>query len=159
MPRPRIISPENRNLKHVELDEGDWIKLRTRLDYGEASDLYDATYRSNVGTGERNTQRVMQMGRFNIDRILIYTHSWSFMDDKNQPIPVSADSIRRLDTETTEQIHDAINTIDTENARTEEAAKKLAAPAPPVSPVPSPAQSTPSLVSISHNERSESEQN
>lgn len=158
MPRPRITSPENRDLKHVELDEGDWIKLRKKLEYGEASDLYDATYRSNVGTGERNTQRVMQMGRFNIDRILIYTHSWSFMDDKNQPIPVSADSIRRLDTETTEQIHDAINAIETEKNRQDEEAKKSDAPAPPVSLVSSPAQSTPSLVSISHNERSGSEQ-
>lgn len=124
MPRPRIIAPENRKNKRVDLDEGDWVVLKTKLDYGESSDLYDATYRSNVGTGDRNTQRVMQMGRFNIDRILLYVMSWSFIDDKNQPIPVSADSIRRLDTETSMAIHDAITAIETENDRIEADLKK-----------------------------------
>jgi hypothetical protein len=155
MPRPRVISPENRNLKHVELDEGDWIKLKTKLEYGEASDLYDATYRSNVGTGERNTQRVMNMGRFNIDRILLYMHSWSFMDDKNQPVPVSADSIRRLDTETTDQIHDAINAIETENSRKEQDAKKSDAARPMESTSSPPVSLVPSQVSGSPTERSE----
>lgn len=124
MPRPRSVSPENRSIKHVELDEGDWVKLKTKLDYGESSDLYDATYRSNVGTGDRATQRVMQMGRFNIDRLLIYIHSWSFMDDKNQPITLSAEAVRRLDTDTSLAIHDAISVIEAENARTEEVSKK-----------------------------------
>lgn len=158
MPRPRIISPENRDVEHVELDEGDWIKLKRKLDYGESSDLYDATYRSNVGTGDRSTQRVMQMGRFNIDRILIYTHSWSLMDDKNQPIPVSADSIRRLDTETTEQIHEAINNIEAVNNRAEQAAKNSVPAQPVASHGPSPAPSSPSLVSTFPSERSGSEQ-
>lgn len=154
MPRPRIISPENRVTKRVDLDDGDWVVLKTKLDYGESSDLYDATYRSNVGTGDRATQRVLQMGRFNIDRILVYVMSWSFIDDKNQPIPVSADSIRRLDTETTMAIHDAINVIEAENERTESEAKK-SQPVQAGSNKSSGEQSPRSLVSISQAERSE----
>lgn len=157
MPRARIISAENRNVKHVILEDGDWIKLKTKLNYGEASDLYDATYRSNVGGGERGTQRVMQMGRFNIDRILIYTMSWSFLDDKNNSIPVSAESIRQLDTETTEAIHEAINAIEADGARIEAEGKK---PAEPLGSTNGSADSsTKSPVSLSPTARSESGQN
>lgn len=134
MSRPRVVSPENRDVAHVELDEGDWVKLKRKLDYGESSDLYDATYRSNVGTGDRNTQRVMNMGRFNIDRILLYVHSWSFLDDKNQPLTVTPETIRRLDMETANKIHDAINAIEAENDRRETEAKKSQAGERPVEP-------------------------
>lgn len=143
MSRPRIISPDKRLHKHIELDEGDWVNLKTKLDYGESSDLYDATYRSNVGTGERNTQRVMNMGRFNIDRLLIYILAWSFTDDNDQPVSVSAETIRRLDMETANKIHDAINAIETENDRKEAETKKSPAGERPAD---SNGQSRPSLV-------------
>lgn len=117
MARPRAVSAKNRPYKHVELSDGDWINIKVKLNYGEASELYDATYRSNVGSGDRGTQRVLQMARFNVDRILIYTRDWSFIDDENNPLPVSAESIRALDTETTDEIHAAINAVEAESER------------------------------------------
>lgn len=124
MPRPRVISAKNRPFKHVELSEGDWINLKQKLNYGEASDLYDATYRSGVGGGaQRGTQREVRMSEFNMQRIFIYTLAWSFVDDENKPLPLTPDTIRQLDTETTEEIHAAINDIENENAAKESEGK------------------------------------
>ena len=141
MPRSRAVGAARRPFKHVELDEGDWIDLKQKLDYGESSDLYDATYRSNVGTGDRSTTREVRMTRFNIDRILIYTMRWSFIDDEQKPIPLSADGVRSLDFETSEAIHKAINDIEAENARASETQVKNGRNET-ASPRPSPGSST-----------------
>ena len=121
MPRPRAISAKNRPYKHVELSDGDWINLKQKLNYGEASELYDATYRSGVGGAERGAAREVRMSVFNIQRIFIYTLEWSFIDDENKPLPLSAESIRDLDTETTEEIHKAISDLEAENDRAAQA--------------------------------------
>lgn len=124
MPRPRVVSAGKRPYKHVELSDGDWINLKRKLDAGEAGELYDATYRSNVTGGDRTTSREIRMSRFQLDRIFIYVMDWSFIDDENKPLPLTIDNVRRLDLETTEEIHDAISTLEEENTRVENEAKK-----------------------------------
>lgn len=126
MPRPRAVSAKNRPHKHVELSDGDWINLKQKLNYGEASELYDATYRSGVGAN-RDTQREVRMSEFNIQRIFIYTLDWSFIDDENKRLPLSVESIRLLDMETSEEIHNAINAVEAENDRQEREGKQVAA--------------------------------
>lgn len=141
MPRPRVVSAKNRPFKHVELSDGDWINLKLKLDYGESSELYDATYRSSIG-GDRGTAREVRMSRFNMDRIFIYTLEWSFIDDENRPLPLSVASIMRLDTETTEEIHAAINALEAEQDRIESEAKR-GVPTTATAPTPTPLQVVP----------------
>jgi hypothetical protein len=167
MPRPRVISAKNRPFKHVELSDGDWINLKVKLNYGESSDLYDATYKSAIG-GDRGTAREVRMSQFNMNRIFIYTLEWSFIDDEQKPLPLSVASIMLLDMETTEEIHNAINAMEAEQERIDNAAKR-GAPVPAVAPTapvpvaavpatatnsPSPVSSPPSQVSASPPERS-----
>lgn len=134
MPRPRVVSAGKRPYKHVALSDGDWINLKRKLNAGEAGELYDATYRSNVGSSERSTVREVRMSRFQLDRMFFYILEWSFIDDENKPLPLTAENIRLLDLETTEEIHAAITELEEENTRLENEAKKakevVAAPAP-----------------------------
>lgn len=156
MPRPRTISAKNRPYKHVELSDGDWINLKQKLNYGEASELYDATYRSGLGVSGRTTQREVRMSEFNIQRIFIYTLAWSFIDDENKPLPLTVESIRSLDTETTEEIHAAINALEAENDRIEQEAKAPGNGASTAgTPVPSAISSPVTPVSASPADRSE----
>lgn len=119
MPRSRAVSAKNRPFKHVELTDGDWINLKRKLNYGEASDLYDATYRSSVGGAEMVTAREVKMSTFNVQRIMLYTLDWSFIDDENKSLPISVESIRALDTETTLEIHNAITDLENEVSKEE----------------------------------------
>lgn len=128
MPRPRAINPKNRQHKHVELSDGDWVNIKQRLNYGEASELYDATYRSGVGSTQRGTAREVRMSEFNIQRLFIYVLAWSFIDDENKPLPLTVESIRMLDLATTEEIHEAINAIEAENDRLDQEGKLGVAP-------------------------------
>lgn len=161
MPRPRTVSAKNRPFKHVELSDGDWINLKLKLNYGESSELYDATYKSSIG-GDRGTAREVRMSRFNMDRIFIYTLEWSFIDDENKALPLTINNIMLLDTDTTEEIHAAINTLEAEQDRLETEAKRGATTPPPaVPPVPEVAaapmaMSKPSLVSSPPQQDSDS---
>jgi hypothetical protein len=119
VPRPRTVSAKNRPYKHVELSEGDWINIKRKLNYGEASDLYDATYRSSVGGAEVTTAREVRMSVFNVQRIMLYILDWSFIDDENKSLPISVESIRALDQETTLEIHTAITDVENEVAQEE----------------------------------------
>lgn len=133
MPRPRVVSAKNRPYTHVELSDGDWVNIKNKLNSGEAGELYDATYRSNVGSGDRSTTREMKMSVFNNTRILLYVLEWSFIDDEKKPLAVSIETIRALDTETTEELHEAITTVEVEQTRLENEAKRAAGVGAPTS--------------------------
>lgn len=117
MPRPRVVSAKNRPFKHVVLSDDDWINLKQKLNYGEASQLYDATYRSSVGGAQDNTAREVRMSEFNLQRIMLYTLEWSFVDDEMKPLALNAANVGRLDPDTANEIHDAITAIEEENNR------------------------------------------
>lgn len=119
MPRPRVISAKNRPTTHVELSDGDWVNLKQKLDYGEASVLYDATYRSNMASPDPTTSREVRMAVFNTQRILLYVMEWSFIDDEHKPLPVNAENIRRLDSETANELHEAITAVEEATSRAE----------------------------------------
>lgn len=136
MPRPRVVSAKNRPITHVDLSDGDWVNLKQKLDYGEASILYDATYRSNMASPDPTASREVKMAVFNTQRILLYVMDWSFIDDENKPLAVSAENIRRLDSETANELHEAITAVEEATTRAE---KERATPnVPAASEVPAP---------------------
>lgn len=91
----------------LPLSEGDWIRVKKQLSYGEQQAMAMSQFRSrrDLEGGEQET--IIDLRRFNITRFCAWIVEWSFVDSKDNPVEVSEDSVAALSLDTAREI-DAI---------------------------------------------------
>ena len=102
MPRCRFVEPV---VTRLALTEGDWIEVKRDLNTGEQRAMFVAM-RTRYAPGEMpmvNPQMVTTA------RLLAYLVAWSFRDQNDKPVEVSAGAIDSLDTRTFNELRDALD--------------------------------------------------
>ncbi len=131
MSRNRFVDPES---KRLSISDGDFVDVKLRLNHGEREDFFATIAPFDTSGNAKLDRHVLRTAR-----LVTWVVGWSLAKD-GKPVPMSADmsvdqrtaTIRRLDTETFDEIHKAI--IEHEAAVDEErAAEKNAQSATPAS--------------------------
>ena len=111
----------SRATARLDLSEGDWIEVKTRLSFGEEGDL------SNAYIGKMtNLDNAVDAGlgldfaRGQVERLAIWLTDWSFHDENDKPVKLTRDAIKNLDPDTVAEIDAALDA----HVEAMEAAKK-----------------------------------
>ena len=109
MPRNRFVIPETVRL---DLSEGDWVEVKSRLSYGEQQRLAGGalrTRRSLVGTGNEDFELSVDMEAYDVLRLSTWIADWSFCNSAGKQVPVSPEAIAALDPDTAAEIDEALS--------------------------------------------------
>lgn len=137
MSKNRFVSPV---VVRLPLSEDDWVEVKERLSFGEAQAL-NAAGLTRASTGPANGHAPtaddfgleIDMARWAVERVYAWLVDWSFRDAEGRPVKLSRDAVRALDSETAQEIQDA---LDRHVAAQEEA--KKASGGRPTTGAPSP---------------------
>jgi hypothetical protein len=105
----RFIQPGTTRL---DLSEGDWIEVKTELDYGEQQQLRIASMQPLALERDMSLENLqIQLNPFLLRQKLIelYLTDWSFRDEEDRPVPLSRTTLLSLDPETVDEMEAAIN--------------------------------------------------
>jgi hypothetical protein len=116
VPKQRFVSAA---VVRLPLSDGDWIEIKERLSWGEQNRLSGAGLTSFQADGGRG----FNWEKWNLARIETWLVDWSFRDEADKPVRVSADAIAALDPETAAEIMAAIDA----HVEAQEASKKAGA--------------------------------
>jgi hypothetical protein len=137
MSRNRGVNPND--ITKLELSDGDWIEVRTRLTSGEERMIQRMTakgYQRADGDGGDAQIRVdLDVTKFASVRAAQYLTNWSLRNFKGEPIPLPANFslekraaiIESLDEDTVREIDEAISTHVTAQEEAREQEKKARA--------------------------------
>jgi hypothetical protein len=78
----RIVLPE---AVRIELSDGDWIEVKKRLTYKEATRMRASLYRT-----DDSGRLVYNLENGDFAQVEAYLVDWSFVDHKDKPLPVAA---------------------------------------------------------------------
>jgi len=96
----------DRETVRLELSDGDWIEVKTALNYGESKRIVGAGLHLDlVGDAEPS----LNLESYNIERILVWVTKWSFQNSAGAPERITAESIGRLDPATGAEIEAALD--------------------------------------------------
>ena len=101
--RARFVAP---TATSIALSDGDWIRVKSELTYGEAQRVNDAVMKR---TGDDGDPFTIDLAVYQIERILSWVLEWSFTDEAGKRVPVSRATIEALDTATGAEITIALN--------------------------------------------------
>jgi len=113
--RNRFVTPAT---IRIDLTDGDWIEVKERLTYAEQKRLAGQTFRPVVNTADltptqdsesRGTDMELDLEWYSILRIKLWVVAWSFVDAAGNPVRPTMDAIRALDSETGDEIEEALN--------------------------------------------------
>lgn len=116
MGESRVVRPSQKTL---QLSQGDWIAVRTKLSTGERHDSYEHMYLRNpdgsyVTTGEGRL--VVGPANSQVATILAYLLDWSLTAPDGEPLVIRGQSLdvvksmlRSIDEDSFNEIRDAIN--------------------------------------------------
>lgn len=97
----RFVSPET---VRIDLGSGDWIDVKKELTVGEEKRMRTAGVRRVNGQAEVD----VNWAEMALARVTTYLRGWSAVDEKQRPIPVTAETVQALATEDFEAIDAAI---------------------------------------------------
>lgn len=113
--------------KRIPLSDDDWIEVKTELNAGDFKRIEAAGQMTPILADDASMplgKRILypiDWSRYELERTEIWLLDWSFSQD-GKNIPVTMDAIKRLDTDTFQEVSDAISKHSTEIAM---AKKKL----------------------------------
>lgn len=92
----------------LDLSDGDWIEIKTELNYGDVQTLRLAALRPiqvQEGMG-RNSEMTVHLDPYILQQktIELYLLDWSLRDANDKPVPCNRNMIRALDRETADEI-------------------------------------------------------
>ena len=100
--KSRFVRPETVNL---DLSDGDWIEVKSRLTYGEQQSFAMGHLRY-----DSKTERVeADLTESNIKRFATWIVDWSFVDEDGKLVAVSKSAIANLDPEAADEIDKALS--------------------------------------------------
>ncbi len=144
MGESRVVRPSQ---KTIQLSQGDWIAVRTKLSAGERHDSYEHMYLRNPdGSYVTTADGRLVVGPANSQTasILAYLIDWSFTAPdgeplviRGQPLDVVKSMLRSIDEDSFNEIRDAITAHETAIAAVRQAQKKIPASKPDVDPTSS----------------------
>jgi hypothetical protein len=105
--RSRFVAPETVRLP---LSDGDWIEVKTRLNYGEQAHLNKKMYgrvdqAALAGNGAGLGVDIEAMA---IEFLVTFLTDWSFRDADDKPVALNRDAVAALDPETADEVQSAI---------------------------------------------------
>ena len=109
MSRQRFIRADTTRL---DLTDGDWIEVKTELDYGEQQQLRIASMQPLAIERDMSAENLqIQLNPFLLRQKMIelYLTDWSFRDADDRPVPVNRTTLLSLDPDTVEEIEAALN--------------------------------------------------
>jgi hypothetical protein len=101
MPRCRVVIP---HVDRLALDEDDWIEVKHELNTGEQRRMF-AAMRTRTDDGRIE----VDASRIHLSRALAYIVAWSLIDPAGRPLPLTADALDELQSETSRAIREAID--------------------------------------------------
>jgi hypothetical protein len=102
-------------IDRLPLTEDEWLDVKHELTTGEQRRMF-AAMRTN-GT-------VVDVSKVSPARALAYIVAWSLIDPAGRPLPLTADALDDLDTDTTREIREAIDAHEAAVEAEREAQKK-----------------------------------
>lgn len=102
MPRCRFVQPE---VVRLALSDGDYLDVKKQLTAGEQRKAFTDQVKS-MHLGDKAEIEPFRIG---ITRILAYVVGWSFVDQDGHPVPFSESAVNNLETDTYNEINDALN--------------------------------------------------
>lgn len=106
--RLRFVVPDT---TRIDLSDGDWIEIKTALDYGEMQALRQAAFKPVPLNRDTDTDEMtVSLDPFILTqkRMELYLTDWSFRDEADKPVPITRTIIRTLEPATAEEINAAI---------------------------------------------------
>ena len=95
-----------------ELPGGEWLQIKTELTYHDEQHLYSGVV-NKMETAEFGKDRPavgIDMGEFNIRRMLTWIVGWSAKDAKGNAVEFSESAVRALSSSMAKAINDALDT-------------------------------------------------
>ena len=101
-------------IDRLDLKDGDWIDIKRQMSYGDKDDLSRAMMRIQVNAaklraassnGALTEDALAEMSDVEVstgklELLAINIKSWSFKDQKQEPLPVNRQTVRMLDEDT-----------------------------------------------------------
>lgn len=105
--RSRFVEPDTTRL---ELTDGDWLEVKSRLDFGERNALATAGLKQagTLGNGHA-PEFTIDLAAYKLERMLAYLTDWSFRDRNDRNVPISRATINALDPDTADEIDAALD--------------------------------------------------
>lgn len=96
MAKYRFVDPSD--VVRLELDEGDYVVIKRYLSHGEEQAITGGMFgKVNMRSMADGNQEVpIDIGEYNIRRMLVWLVEWSFVDRKNKVVPITMDALRQL---------------------------------------------------------------
>lgn len=138
----RLVQPDTTK---IEISDGDWLLVLTRLSAGDQFDSFERMYLKNPDGSyvlQPDGRLVVSPSGSRMALITAYLLDWSFvgLDDKplrirDQPVEFVTSALRALDTASFNEVHDAIDAHDTKQALARAAQKKTSTGSPESTPI------------------------
>lgn len=88
----------DRETVRLELSDGDWIEVKTALNYGESKRVLGAGLNLDIGGGGIASD--LNLEAYKIQRIATWVTAWSLRNDAGAPERLTPENIARLSPET-----------------------------------------------------------
>lgn len=98
MSRNRFITPDTTRL---DLSDGDWVEVKTRLNWGETQRISSSLLRSIKGSED---EMGIDWAKYGSLRLQTWLVDWSFKDGTDKPVKLTPAAIANLDPETAAEI-------------------------------------------------------
>jgi hypothetical protein len=105
--RSRFVEPDT---TRIDLSYGDWIEVKSRLDFGERQALAGSGLRQSGSLSNGDTPDfTIDLAGYKIERMLAYLVDWSFRDRFDHRVTISRATVRALDPDTADEIDAALD--------------------------------------------------
>ncbi len=105
MARNPFVKPD---VVRLPLAGGDWVDIKKRLTAGEYRDRLAKEYKQDELSG-RLSMDIRQTG---LALLVAYIVEWSFVNDREQPVPFSEDALKGVDIDTFRELLEAVQAHD-----------------------------------------------
>lgn len=106
MARNRFVAPDT---KQLNLSDGDWLEVKTQIDWGESLLLTGGTLGLLRTASGDYTNVSVDWKRNRIERVMTWVVDWSFKDADGQPVPFGREAVEHLNPATGVEIERALD--------------------------------------------------
>lgn len=99
MGKSRFVFVEHEELVEINLGDGDWIKVRPRLSWGDRLNIRGGAVRMDFGGTEGEVETALDLEEMNIRLVERAIVEWNLKDPEGKLMPISRESILALDEE------------------------------------------------------------
>lgn len=103
--KSRFVSTADEELVEIELGDGDIIKIKPRLSFGDRQAIRSAAIRTRLGGAEGGEiETTADLHRMNIELMIRGIAAWNLKDSDEGTVPITRATIAMLDEATGETI-------------------------------------------------------